>query len=109
MTTTAAAERISTTVDTLARPAATLSLGRALVGEVVGAFLLVLFGTGSVAAAVLTGALVGLWQVAVVWGFGVALAILPAGAGRHPGAHRAGAARARVTARACRRTVAASR
>ena len=34
-----------------------------------------LFGTGSVAAAVLTGAQVGLWQVAVVWGFGVALAI----------------------------------
>jgi MIP family channel proteins len=36
---------------------------------------LVLFGTGAVASAVLTGALVGLWQVAVVWGFGVALAI----------------------------------
>ena len=34
-----------------------------------------LFGTGSVAAAVLTGAQVGLWQVAVVWGFGVTLAI----------------------------------
>ena len=50
-------------------------LGRALVGEAVGTFLLVLFGTGSVAAAVLTGAHVGLWQVAVVWGFGVALAI----------------------------------
>src|SRR5438132_7581253 len=75
MTTTAAAERISTTVDTQARPAATLSLGRALVGEAVGTFLLVLFGTGSVAAAVLTGAQVRLWQVAVVWGFGVALAI----------------------------------
>jgi hypothetical protein len=30
---------------------------------------------GSVAAAVLTGAQLGLWQVAVVWGFGVALAI----------------------------------
>jgi glycerol uptake facilitator protein len=44
-------------------------------GEVVGTYLLVLFGTGSVAAAVLTGAQVGLWQVAVVWGFGVTLAI----------------------------------
>ena len=46
-----------------------------LVGEVLGTFLLVLFGTGSVACAVLTGALQGLWQVAVVWGFGVTIAI----------------------------------
>ena len=43
---------------------------RAFVGEVVGTYLLVLFGSGS-AAAVLSGAQVGLWQV----GFGVALAI----------------------------------
>ncbi|MEX2229091.1 MAG: MIP/aquaporin family protein [Dehalococcoidia bacterium] len=43
--------------------------------ELVGTFLLVLFGTGVVAAAVLTGAQSGLWQVAVVWGFGVTLAI----------------------------------
>jgi glycerol uptake facilitator protein len=50
-------------------------LGRALAAECLGTYLLVLFGTGSVAAAVLTGAQVGLWQVAVVWGFGVALAI----------------------------------
>jgi len=48
---------------------------RALAGEVVGTYLLVLFGTGSVAAATLTGAQVGLWQVAAVWGFGVTLAI----------------------------------
>lgn len=48
---------------------------RACGAEVVGTFLLVLFGTGSVAAAVLTGAQAGLWQVAVVWGFGVTLAI----------------------------------
>lgn len=45
------------------------------VAEVLGTFILVLFGTGSVAAAVMTGAQVGLWQVAVVWGFGVTLAI----------------------------------
>src|SRR3954465_8721152 len=50
-------------------------LRAAFVGEVVGTFLLVLFGTGSVACAVLTGALQGLWQVAVVWGFGVTIAI----------------------------------
>ena len=50
-------------------------LAQICVAEVVGTYLLVLFGTGSVAAAVLTGAQVGLWQVAVVWGFGVTLAI----------------------------------
>ena len=41
--------------------------------ECAGTYLLVLFGTGSDAAAVLTGAQVGLWQVAVVWGFGLLL------------------------------------
>src|SRR5687768_1867223 len=51
------------------------SLRSALVGEALGTFLIVLFGTGSVACAVLTGALQGLWQVAVVWGFGVTIAI----------------------------------
>lgn len=35
----------------------------------------VLFGTGVVSSAVLTGAQTGLWQVAAVWGFGVSLAI----------------------------------
>jgi glycerol uptake facilitator protein len=50
-------------------------LSHALVGEVCGTFLLVLFGTGVVAAAVLTGAQIGLWQVAAVWGFGVTIAI----------------------------------
>ena len=46
-----------------------------LVGEFVGTFLLVFFGCGSVAAAVLTGAQVGIFQVAIVWGIGIALAI----------------------------------
>ena len=36
---------------------------------------MVTIGTGSVAAAVLTGAQVGIWQVAAVWGFGVTVAI----------------------------------
>jgi glycerol uptake facilitator protein len=52
-----------------------LSPWRIYLAEVVGTFFLVFFGTGAVAAAVLTGAQVGLWQVAVVWGFGVTLAI----------------------------------
>ena len=50
-------------------------MNQALAGEVLGTYLLVLFGTGSVASAVLSGAQVGLWQVAAVWGFGVTLAI----------------------------------
>ena len=48
---------------------------RAFIGEAIGTYILVLFGTGSVAAAVATSAQVGLWQVAVVWAFGVSLAI----------------------------------
>ncbi len=43
--------------------------------EIFGTFLLVLFGCGSVYAAVLTGAQVGLFQVAIVWGLGIAFAI----------------------------------
>src|SRR3954471_9235692 len=46
-----------------------------IVGEFVGTFLLVFFGCGSVAAAVLTGAQVGIFQVAIVWGLGIATAI----------------------------------
>jgi glycerol uptake facilitator protein len=45
------------------------------VGEVAGTFLLVFFGCGSVATAVLTGAQVGIFQVAIVWGLGIATAI----------------------------------
>ena len=52
-----------------------MPLWRMCVAETIGTFLLVLFGIGSVASAVLTDAHVGLWQVAAVWGFGVTLAI----------------------------------
>jgi glycerol uptake facilitator protein len=45
------------------------------VGEFAGTFLLVFFGCGSVATAVLTGAQVGIFQVAIVWGLGIATAI----------------------------------
>lgn len=45
------------------------------VGEFFGTFLLVFFGCGSVAAAVATGAQVGVFQVAIVWGIGIATAI----------------------------------
>ena len=45
------------------------------VGESLGTFILVFFGCGSVAAAVLTGAQVGVFQIAIVWGIGIATAI----------------------------------
>src|SRR5687768_17232305 len=44
-------------------------------GEFFGTFLLVFFGCGSVSAAVLTGAQAGVFQVAIVWGLGIATAI----------------------------------
>ena len=55
-----------------------MPLIRAWIAEAVGTFLLVLFGTGVVAAAVMTGAQMGLWQVAAVWAVGVAVAIYAA-------------------------------
>ena len=45
------------------------------IGESLGTFILVFFGCGSVATAVLTGAQVGIFQVAIVWGIGIATAI----------------------------------
>jgi glycerol uptake facilitator protein len=43
--------------------------------ECLGTYLLVLFGCGAVHSAVLTGSQSGVWQVAVVWGLGIALSI----------------------------------
>ena len=45
------------------------------VGEFVGTFLLVFFGCGSVAVTVLYSAHMGLFQVAMIWGLGVTIAI----------------------------------
>jgi len=56
------------------------SLRGEMMGELAGSFLLVFFGTGSVAVAVLTGAHQGLWQVATVWGFAIGLSIYAVGA-----------------------------
>ena len=58
---------------------------RRCLGEVLGTFLLVFFGCGVVHAAVLTGAQVGLWQLAIVWGAGIAVAVYCVG--RVSGAH----------------------
>lgn len=48
--------------------------------EVVGTFLLVFFGCGAVHVAVLLGDLSGLWQVGIVWGVSIMLAIYAVGA-----------------------------
>ncbi len=56
------------------------SWGREFGAECFGTFVLVFFGVGSVQAAVLAGAQAGLWQVAVVWGVGITLAIYSVGA-----------------------------
>lgn len=50
-----------------------------MVAEVIGTFLLIFFGCGAVHAAVLTGAQQGLWQVAIVWGVAIMLAIYSVG------------------------------
>ncbi len=50
------------------------------IGELWGTFLLVFFGCGSVCAATTTSAQVGVFQVAIVWGLGIATAIYLCGA-----------------------------
>ena len=50
----------------------------ALTGEVLGTFVMVFFGIGAVHAAVISGAQIGLWQVAAVWAVGVSLGIYTA-------------------------------
>lgn len=49
-------------------------------GELVGTFILIFFGCGAVHSAVAFGALAGLWQVAIVWGVAIMLAIHAVGA-----------------------------
>lgn len=47
--------------------------------ELLGTFILVFFGCGAVHVAVLTDALTGLWQVAIVWGIAIMLAVYAVG------------------------------
>jgi glycerol uptake facilitator protein len=46
-----------------------------IIGEFIGTFLLVFFGCGCVCTAVTTGAQAGIFQIAIVWGLGIATAI----------------------------------
>jgi glycerol uptake facilitator protein len=62
-----------------ARPVAEPLLKKC-VAEFVGTGILVLFGCGAVHTATLIGAQSGLWQVAIVWGLAVTLAIYAVGA-----------------------------
>lgn len=55
------------------------SLTQTCVAEFVGTYLLVLLGCGAVHASVLTGAQSGLWQVAIVWGIAIMLAVYTVG------------------------------
>ena len=62
------------------------SLAPECAAEVVGAFVLVFFGTGPVFVGALTGALQGLFRVAIVWGMAIGMAIYSVSAigGPHP-------------------------
>ena len=55
------------------------TLGRCCAAEVLGTFILIFFGCGAVHVAVTLNGLSGTWQVASVWGFGVALAVYAVG------------------------------
>ena len=52
-----------------------MRLGRLLIAEAIGTYLLVLFGAGSVATDVVTGGALGLWPVGFIGGFGVTVGI----------------------------------
>lgn len=54
---------------------AAMPIPKWIIGEFFGTFLLVFFGCDSICAAVTLGAQVGVFQVAIVWGLGIATAI----------------------------------
>jgi glycerol uptake facilitator protein len=63
-----------------AKPKGPDSLGGQCIGEFIGTLILVFFGVGSIHVAVVSGAHMGSWEVAMVWGIGIALAIYAVGA-----------------------------
>lgn len=78
-TSTGAATRPGDAALAAAVPTARRLLLDACVAELIGTFFIVIFGTGVVTAATVLEAQVGLWQIAAVWGWGVALAIFTTG------------------------------
>jgi glycerol uptake facilitator protein len=54
-------------------------MAKKCLAELAGTYLLILLGCGAVHASVLTGAQSGLWQVAIVWGIAIMLAIYTVG------------------------------
>jgi len=52
-----------------------MRFSKEFIGETLGTFILVLFGCGAVAVSVLFNAYQGLFQIAIIWGIGVTLAI----------------------------------
>ncbi len=73
-------ERLRTGTEAPAAKLVAEPLLKKCAAEFVGTGILVLFGCGVVHAAVLAGAQNGLWQVAIVWGVAVMLAIYAVGA-----------------------------
>jgi len=55
-------------------------IGRECAAELIGTYVLVFFGTGAVHVAAFTRGTAGLWEVAVVWGIAIALAVYATGA-----------------------------
>lgn len=51
------------------------SLKAACIGEFIGTGLIIFFGAGCVAAAQVAGATFGLWEISIMWGLAVALAV----------------------------------
>lgn len=51
------------------------SLKGQCIAEFLGTALLIFFGTGCVAAAVVGGASLGLWEISIIWGVGVSMAV----------------------------------
>ncbi|EMI5492155.1 aquaporin [Providencia stuartii] len=53
----------------------TTTLSGQCISEFLGTALIVFFGLGCVAAVRIAGAQLGLWEISIIWGFGVALAV----------------------------------